>query len=131
MSRSAHPTTLILCGSVRDGSKCWSWINNIHCNLISEKNVMVFGTRMEHTYNWGEPERAPHRRVERSQSIYYVWYVCHSRAAIDNTLACATYSMCAIYSDWPHENICATPLPRALSPFCHSAQARVSSCTLI
>ena len=21
--------------------------------------------------NWGEPERAPHRRVERSQSIYY------------------------------------------------------------
>ena len=25
-------------------------------------------------YNWGEPERAPHRRVERSQSIYYYYY---------------------------------------------------------
>ena len=25
---------------------------------------------------WGEPERAPHRRVERSQSIHYhIWYV--------------------------------------------------------
>ena len=23
---------------------------------------------------WGEPERAPHRRVERSQSIYYYYY---------------------------------------------------------
>ena len=23
-----------------------------------------------HTSSWGEPERAPHRRVERSQSIY-------------------------------------------------------------
>ena len=45
-------------------------------------------------YNyWGEPERAPHRRVERSQSIYYyyyyyynillLWYVRHPRAAIE------------------------------------------------
>ena len=26
-------------------------------------------------HNWGEPERAPHRRDERSQSIYvYIYY---------------------------------------------------------
>ena len=28
--------------------------------------------------NWGEPERAPHRRVARSQSIYYI-YICMVR----------------------------------------------------
>ena len=43
-----------------------------------------------------------------------------ARAAIHITL------LCAIYFDWPHENIYATPLPRAFS---HNAQARVSSCT--
>ena len=31
-------------------------------------NVLHFSS------NWGEPERAPHRRVERSQSIYYYYY---------------------------------------------------------
>ena len=33
-------------------------------------NVLHFSSM----YNWGEPERAPHRRVERSQSIYYYYY---------------------------------------------------------
>ena len=42
------------------------------------------------SHYWGEPERAPHRRVEFSQSTYYgddddddVWYVRHPRAAIE------------------------------------------------
>ena len=37
-------------------------------------------------FNWSELERAPHRRVECSQSIYYyiiyIWYVRHLRATI-------------------------------------------------
>ena len=39
-----------------------------------------------------------------------------ARAAIDITLTCA------IYSNWPHENICATPLPRACHFSAHAQQ---------
>ena len=55
----------------------------------------------------------------RNPYIFLV-YVRHLRATIDITLACMLYSICAIYSDWPHENICAM----------YNAQALVSSCTL-
>ena len=51
-------------------------------------------------YYWGEPELAPHRRVECSQSIYYyyyVWYVRHPRYAI------YIVQQLAIYSGGPHE----------------------------
>ena len=37
----------------------------------SPHNVLHFSS---YYYYWGEPERAPHRRVERSQSIYYYYY---------------------------------------------------------
>ena len=62
-------------------------------------------------YYWGEPERAPHTRDERSQSLYYtylllilffVWYVRHARTAIN------IIQRCAVYLKRPHENICAS-----------------------
>ena len=40
------------------------------------------GLAFSSSSDWGEPELAPHRRVECSQSIYYIWYVRHPRAAI-------------------------------------------------
>ena len=50
----------------------------MHANHIvssgSPHNVLHFSSN-----NWGEPERAPHRRVERSQSIYYYYYICMVR----------------------------------------------------
>ena len=39
--------------------------------------------------------------------MVYVWYVSHARTAID------IVQRCVVYFDWPHENICATPLPRS------------------
>ena len=63
-------------------------------------------------HNWGEPERAPHRRVERSQSIYvyimyYIWYVRHPRAAIYNV------QQLAIYSGGRMKKLLRSPVPRA------------------
>ena len=63
---------------------------------------------------WGEPERAPHRRVERSQSIYiyiYIWwwYVRHPRAAI------YIVQQLAIYSGGRMKKLLRSPVPRAQS----------------
>ena len=62
--------------------------------------------------DWGEPERAPHRRDKRSQSIYvyiyyYVWYVRHPRAAIYNV------PQLAIYSGGRMKKLLRSPVPRA------------------
>ena len=40
--------------------------------LLRSKRIMFFAI---HVHNWGEPERAPHRLVERSRSIYYILYI--------------------------------------------------------
>ena len=62
---------------------------------------------------WGEPERAPHRRVECSQSIYGIyillWYVRHPRAAIYICM------QCAIYSGGRMKKLLRSPVPRAQS----------------
>ena len=48
------------------------------------------------SYYWGEPERAPHRRVECSQSIY-VWYIYYGTSVTRAPLY-VTYTPCAIYA---------------------------------
>ena len=36
-------------------------------------------------YNWGEPERAPHKRYSCARIIYYVlWYVGHAKVYIQH-----------------------------------------------
>ena len=93
------------------------YYNNYSKHLLCRTSKLMLVSICNNN-NWGEPERAPHRRVERSQSIYYVFcmvrrtsvtrgppyiiflygtsYVRHPRAAIDIALVCAIYSMCAI-----------------------------------
>ena len=65
----------------------------------------------EQRCNWGEPERAPHRLVECSQSIYYIYNICmvrpsHARRYIHCT-------QCAIYSGGRMKKLLHSPVPRA------------------
>ena len=39
-----------------------------HLAAVFDCRTIIVG----YYYNWGEPERAPHRQVERSQSIYII-----------------------------------------------------------
>ena len=60
---------------------------------LSEPHIDELNARDPYIYYWGEPERALHRRVERSQSIYYyVWDIRHPRAAIEIVQEYAIYS---------------------------------------
>ena len=67
-----------------------------HIDELNVRNLYII-IIIIYYYYWGEPERAPHRRVERSQSIYYLllsllWYVRHPRAAIEIVQEYAIYS---------------------------------------
>ena len=69
-------------------------------------------------YNWGKPERAPHKRLELCLAIYYyyMWYIRHPRAAI------YIVQQVAIISKRPHEQILrwsTMPCTRAESAICH------------
>ena len=48
-------------------------MSKVTCKSLLQLLLAI--STVSHQYYWGEPERAPHRRDKRSQSIYYVYYI--------------------------------------------------------
>ena len=65
--------------------------------------------------NWGEPERAPHKRYSCARIVYYIillWYVCHAKymPSMHGSMDISVKYSIAHSHDWAIPGICCSNL---------------------